>query len=366
MTKSLVSALSAFVLLAAPMLAQAQDTVKLRNGTTETGRIEAENYDALQFKAKKGKDGKEEKMLKLPWSEVAGVEYSGAVEFNQAVNQLNSGNLAQAMPKLQSLVSGNTLRKELKPAAMFQLASALQRSGKFAEASAMMLELVKGNPKSRFLVPAIRAIVDCQLAAGDIAGGMTAVDAAIQAATEGGVENSYVLSFDLFRGLLLEAKKEAVTAKVKFQSAAGVSNGPTNLTNLAKLGLARCEQAEGKLDPARTAFRGLIDQQLGNEVMGGAWNSLADMSLADGVKAKKAEMITDALFMYLRSVVEFAPIQGESTGEYERGLAGAAQAFAKLAEVETDDTLKKGYVQKSKARLDQLKKEFPNSIYLPK
>ena len=116
---------------------------------------------------------------------------------------------------------------------------------------------------------------------------------------------------------------------------------------------------------AQAAYRALIDlENVGNEVRAGAWNGLGDILSQDKANAKNAEKLTEALFMYLRGVVEFGPAPGEGTGEYERALASSSRVFQQLSDLETDDARKKQNAQRSKQRLEQLRKEFPNSIYL--
>ena len=346
-----------------PSTAIAQDKVKLRNGTVEEGRIESEEYDALVIKAKKGKD---EKVVRLKWDEVADVNYGGVVEYNQAVSQITSGNYAAAVSKLEALAASANFRKELKPLVTLQLAQTQQRMGKFNEAATALTELVKNNPKSRYIVPAAQAITDCYVALGDPATGTAAIDAVSKAATDGGVDQLFLGVFDYFRGRLKEAQKDLVGAKVKYQAAAG-ARIPASWTAMAKLGLARCEHAEGRSAEAQNQYRALIDlADVGNEVVAGAWNGLADIVSQDATKAKNAEKLTEALFMYLRGVVEFGPAPGEGTGEYERSLANASRVFHQLSELETDDARKKTNAQRSKQRLDQLRKEFPSSIHLPK
>ena len=341
----------------------AQDKVKLRNGTVEEGRIESEEYNVLVMKAKKGK---EEKPLRLNWDDIADVNYGGAVEYTQAVNQVTSGNYAAAVSKLEALAANANFRKELKPLVMLQLAQTQQRMGKFADAATALLKLVESNPKSRYIVPAAQAIVDCYIALNDPATGSTAIEAVSKAATDAGVDSMFLVVFDYFRGRLKEAQKDLVGAKVKYQAAAAARGAPVSWTAMAKLGLARCEVAEGRTDQANKAYRELIDLDVGNEVLAGAWNGLADIIHQDATKAKNAEQLTNALLMYLRGVVEYGPVPGEGTGEYERSLASAARVFQQLSELETDDARKKQSTQRSKQRLDQLRKEFPSSIYLPK
>ncbi len=357
------SILPAFLLSLAPALLAQADTVILRNGTVETGRIESEDYDVLRFKIKKGKD--DLPATSLQWADIAEIKY-GVVEFQQAIAQLNSGNRGAALPRLQALLAQTSLRKELKPAVAFQFGCGQLRSGQLPEAAATLLELVKSSPKSRYVIPATRALVEVYLATADLTGGTTAIDAATAAAKEAGANPNQLLAFDYFRGLLHEAKKDFVNAKVCFQTASRAEQGAAAIGELATLALARVNDADGKAEDARTAYRGIIDRARGNEVLAGAWSGLAKRALLDGVTARNAEKVTDALFMYLRGVVAYAPAPGEGTTEYERALAGAAEAFKHLADLETDETLKKQHANRSRQRLDQLRKEFPHSAHLPK
>jgi len=348
---------------ALPTIALAQDTVKLRSGETETGRVDAENFDVLVFKAKKAKE-KEERVMRLSWDNVVEVTYGGNVEYQQAIQQVASGNFGVAIPKLQALSEGAHLRKELKPLVMFQLGSAMQRAGKFAEAAAVQRELAKQFPKSHYLLGAAQSIVDCHIALNDAAGGTAAIDELVNAAASGGVDPNYLAAFDYFRGRLLEEQKNVAGAKTKYQAVAAGRTGSASMTAMARMRIARCEQAEGQVEQAKTAYRALVDLDVGNEVLAGAWNGLADISLAEAAKAPNPEKLTNALLMYLRGVVEYGPAPGESTGEHERALFGASQIFKQLSDIETDEAKKKLHSERSKQRLAQLKKEFPNSVYL--
>jgi hypothetical protein len=351
---------AALLVLGLTLALPAQDTVRLRNGNTETGTIESENYDGIVMKAKKGN---QERNLTIAPDDVASISYDKGAEYQKAVN-LVSTNLGNGISQLQALSGKKDLRKLLVPAVLFQLGSAQQRAGQFAAAAATQQDLIKSNPKTRYLIPAVQCIVDSYLALGDAAGGAAAVEAAASSASQGGVDVSYMTAFDYFRGKMLEAQKDLVGAKVKYQAATSATKLPV-VAALARVSRARCEQQDGKADQARQEYKAIADQpDAANEVLAAAWNGLADLSLADGAKDRKAEGVMNALYMYLRGVVEYAPAPGEATGEYERALAGAAQAFKQLSELETDDAKQKQWAQKSRQHLDQLKKEFPNSRYL--
>lgn len=349
-----------FVLLAGALpVAVAQESVKLRSGSTETGRIEAEDYDVLRIKVKKGK---EEQSATFPWADVADVNYP--VELQKPINQLGSGNRAQAIQQLTQLLGGSSLRKELRPAAAFNLAMAQMREGQFPAASTTLQELLKTAPKSRYLFPAARALADIHLATGEFDNGNNAIDAAANAAKEAGVPANHLMAFDYYRGLLNEAKKDLVKAKLNYQTASRVEL--PLVAELGKLGLARVAEASGQTDEARNAFNALKEQGRSNEALAGAWNGLAKLALAEGAKSKKAEIVNDGLFMFLRGVVVYRPSPGEGSGEYERALAGASEAFRQLAELDTDEAQKKRNNASAKARLDELRKEFPHSMFLPK
>ena len=343
--------------------ASAQDTVKLRNGTTESGRVESEDYDALHFKAKKGK---EERSLRLAWNEVADVTFGGVPEYTQAMGQLGAGNVGAALPRLQTVIANANLRKEIRPAAMFQLGAGQLRAGQFEAAATTLGELVKTSPKSRYVLMATSAIVDCYLALGNLEGGAAAVEAAATAAGSGGVGSEVVAAFDYFRGMLLEAKKDLASARNKYQNATRAGAAAGQIAALAKLGVGRCDKADGKVEDARTAYRAIVEQAQDNEVLAGAWNGLADITLDEGIKAKNAEKVENALLMYLRGVAEYGPAPGEGTREYQRSLAGSAEAFKQLSDLATDEAVKKQQAARSRQRLEQLRKEFPHSAFLPK
>ncbi len=339
----------------------AQDQVKLHNGTVEEGRVESENYDALVFKAKKGK---EEKSVRLSWTDVAEVSYGNAKDYYQAVGSLTSGDVATALTRLQALAANASLRKELKPSVTLNLGLAQLRSGKPAEAAPTLLDTIKANANSRHLLAAARALTECYIAIGDAAAGTTAIDAASAAANEASVDPGSAAAFDYFRGMLLEARKDFSNAKIKFSLVASARSAPAGYPALGRLGVARCVAAAGQVEDAKKEYRALIDQGGSNELLAGAWNGMADATLADGIKNRNLERLLDASFMFMRGVVEFAPGPGESSGEYERALAGAGEAFKQMAELESDAALKKQHAARGKQRLDQLRKEFPHSSHL--
>jgi tetratricopeptide (TPR) repeat protein len=344
-----------------PTAANAQDSVQLKDGRTEPGRVETEDYREVTLKSSKDKTGK---VLRFNRDDIVAVNYGGVPDYTAAMTLVNSGSFGPASQKLTALLASASLRKELKPNVMFQLASAHKGNRKWQEAITAMLDLVKAFPKTPHLRAAAQTIVDCRIALGDPAAGIADVDTLVKTAKEGGVEEGYLAAFEIFPARLLEAQKKIPEAKIKYDSAAAARSASPALIAEAKLGSARCEQADGHPDKAKEHYQALVDQDVGNFVLAGAWNGLADLMRDEATKSKDAEKLLNALFMYLRGVVEFGPAPGESTGEYERAIAGSAAVFRLLAEQDKDDARKKLYLERANQRLGQLKKEFPDSPYL--
>ena len=340
-------------------VAAAQDTVRLRNGNTDSGTIESEDYQSVAIKSTKDKRTNRHK-----WDDVVDVTYGNAGDYVHALNLVNGGNFAQAVTKLTQLAASDKLRKELKQHVLFQLGAAQQRAGNLKEAVAAYLDLVKAFPQNAHLRAAAKGIVDCRVALGDAAAGVTDLEAVVKAGKDAGVDDLYLGTFDVFVARLLEVQKKVVEARLKYEAVAANRGISPVLIAEARLGMARCSQAEGQPQKATEIYNQLIDQDLGNEVLAGAWNGKADLAREEGAKQKSAEKLLDSLYMYLRGVVEYAPAPGEGTGEYERALAGAAAVFKSLGELESDAQKKKTYLDRSRERLNQLKKEFPNSPYL--
>lgn len=343
---------------AATLTAQVQpDVVRLRNGNTDQGTIESENYKELALKSVKDK-----KTNRYPTEDIADVQYGGSPEYTAAYKLANAGNPTGAQ-KLAQLASSEKLRKEIKQHALFYAAAAQQRAGNLKDALALYLDLAKQFPSSPHLRQVAKAIVDCRIASGEAAAGSSDLDMVMKAAKEAGVDDLYLGTLEVYNGRLLEAQKKTVEAKVKYAQVEAARNIPPKLTAEAKLGIGRCCQAEGQAQKAAEIYNQLIkDHDLGNEVLAGAWNGLADIKRDEAVKDKNnAEKLLDALYMYLRGVVEFAPAAGEGTSEYERALAGSVATFKALADGETDAQKKKLYAERARERQNQLNKEFPNS-----
>ena len=119
--------------------------------------------------------------------------------------------------------------------------------------------------------------------------------------------------------------------------------------------------ATGKNGEAEPLLRAVVKESLNPRAQSAAWNALGELQTAAGVK-KDSEQIYTGL-SYLRTAVQYKPLPGESTAEYERAIAGAAKCFRYLSELEQNPK-KKLFHGLQRDRTEQLQREFPNSPYL--
>ena len=77
-----------------------------------------------------------------------------------------------------------------------------------------------------------------------------------------------------------------------------------------------------------------------------------------------AEKITDALYCYLRGVVQYPPLPGDSTLEHERAIAGAAQCFRFLSQIDSKAEGKRANKDRADQHVAMLRQRYPNSAFL--
>jgi outer membrane protein assembly factor BamD (BamD/ComL family) len=359
--RTLTSALLSFA-IAAPVLAQdaTKDNVPLKDGKTESGKIKSEDYGGLVI------DNRGDKTLLWPDIRAEGITYAGALAYQSAKEKFDAGNLDEALSAFDELKGDKKLRPVLMQHTLYFDAFIKQRQGKYDEALAGYKDLLTAFPKSRYLLDVGEHMVQAYIAKKDVAGAAKALDQLSGDALTAGIEPGFSSAVNVLKGRVLEEQKkwsEAQAAYAIAEKAAGVS--PTVVAQ-AVLGQARCAVALGKKSDAETMYRKIVSQDGPSVVMSGAWNGLGDLIIEDTLKAPKAdpEKILDGLYCYLRGVVQYSPLPGEPTNEYERALAGAAKAFDYLAQLEAKPENKQVYKQRSLERTAQLRKEFPNSPYL--
>jgi tetratricopeptide (TPR) repeat protein len=357
----LTGALLSFA-LTAPALAQdaTKDNVPLKDGKTESGKIKSEDYGGLVI------DNKGDKTILWPDIRADGITYAGSPAFQSAKEQFESGKLDEALAAFEELKGDKKLRPVLMQHTLYYYSFIKQRQGKFDDALAGYKELLTQFPKSRYLLEVGEHMVQAYISKKDVAGASKALDQLSGDAMTAGVEPGFSSAINVLKGRVLEEQKkwsEAQAAYAIAEKAAGVS--PTVVAQ-AVLGQARCLVALGKKPEAEAMYRKLTTQDGPSVVMSGAWNGLGDLIIEETLKAPKPdpEKILDGLYCYLRGVVQYSPLPGEPTNEYERALAGSSKAFDYLAQLDAKPENKQLYKQRAQERINQLRKEFPNSPYL--
>lgn len=336
-----------------------RDVVNLKNGQSELGRIKSEDFAGIELDPVKG-DAK-----RIPWSDVAtnGVVYAEP-RWMAVADLIATGKFADALPGLEELKGDTKLRAPIRQNALYFLGVVLQREGKPDEALAAYKELVAAYPKSRYLLEVGEAMIGILGAKKDYAGATKAV----QELDAGAADAGFSAAAGVLRGRIFEDQKDWAKAAPAYSLAARASGVSPAVQLQAEIGEARALAAQNKKSEAETALRKLIAKDGPNHLMAGIWNGLGDLTQERARAANNgkgdAEQLLDAVFMYLRGVVQYAPLPGQPTHEYERAMAGAAATFRALSQVETVADRKRLYQQRADQRLEQLRREFPNSPFL--
>jgi tetratricopeptide (TPR) repeat protein len=346
-------------LLAGALSAQEEtDTIYLANGSTETGKVLEETWSGVSIQPEKGAK------KTVAWDTLQSVDYFDAPEeLKGGLVTLAAGNMEAARELFEIVLGLEGNRPMIVQQALFHRAYADQRLGKSAEADAGYSKLLKDFPKSRYLREAAENLISLRLGQKDVASAQ-AVLVGLAEDTKGleGIEPL----LGLLEARLQEGQDKTAEAGQRYSAVEAMAGARPDMVQEAKLGRARTLLRANKAAEAEPVFRALIGESTLARVQSGAWNGLAELQAADGRAKKNSERILDALYAYLRSVVQYKPLPGESTEEYERALAGAATCFKYLSELEQNPEKKKLHRDRERDRLEQLQLEYPNSSFLKK
>lgn len=332
-----------------------KDVVQLKDGKSETGRIKSEEFAGVAIEGKGART--------IPWAEIVpnGVTYGGSPEFTAAKDSLDGGRVDEAFEALTTLKGDKGLRPVLRQNVLFYLASIHQRRGECDEAVAEYKALLEAFPKSRYLMEIGEGMVACLTAKKDAAGYAAATKSLDElSASTSGVEGGIGPGINVLKARLYEEQGKLAEAKAAYGVAEKAAGAPLSVAQKARLGQARCLVAMKNPAEADTILRKLVTEDAPNSVLAGAWNGIADLTVIEARDKRDSEKFLDALYAYLRGVVQYAPVAGESPAEYKRAIKGAADCFGFLADLEKNDAMKRLNQQRKAERLEQLKKEFPN------
>lgn len=353
-----IGAVIGVLALSATVRAQEQkDTVALKDGKSESGRIKSEEFAGLTLEAKGSRT--------IEWSQIVpnGITYAGSAEFTTAKDALDNGRYDEAFTQLTELKGDKNLRPVLRQNVLFYLATIAQRRGQCDQAVAEYKALLEAFPKSRYLMEIGEGMVACLTAKKDAAGyaaATKALDDLSAAALTTGVEGGFNSGINVLKARVFEEQGKLAEAKAAYGVAEKAPGVPLAIAQKARLGQARCLIAMKNPTEADGILRKLVTEDAPNAVLAGAWNGIADLTVAEAREKRDTDKFLDALYAYMRGVVQYAPLAGESPAEYKRSLKGAADCFGFLADLEKNDAVKRLNQQRKTERLEQLKKEFPN------
>lgn len=353
--------LSTTALLCFALLSGARaDTITLKDGKTESGRVKAEDFGGVTFDPAKGDD------KLIPWSDIAanGITYDGADEYVAAKEAFDGGRFDEAISAFAPLAK-DSKKPVLRQNALYYTARAQMALGKGEEALATFETLVKEHGKSRWLMDVGESLIVIHAAKKDFASAGKALDKLGSDASAAGVDASFDKAVQVLKGRVFEEQKDYAKARAAYGVAASATGLDARIVQLGKLGEARCNAAGGDKAKAEGIFRALTREDASNAILAGAWNGLGELMLEEGKKGKgDAEKITDALYCYLRGVVQYPPLPGDSTLEHERAIAGAAQCFRFLSQIDSKPEGKRYNKERADQHAAMLRSRYPNSSFL--
>jgi tetratricopeptide (TPR) repeat protein len=357
-------ALGSLAVFASPARAQDEggaDLIVKKDGSKQSGKITAEDIKGLKVLVAGTKAE-----LGLAWAQVKSVNYNPeGSNFNQAKGMVEGGVYEDAIKVLEDLKSKADLRAILKPHVLNYLGTSYYRLGEFDKATSTLEKLFADFPKTHLLIAGGgETLVNCYLARDNAAGAKAALDKLTQS---GGADAS--LSLNILKGRVAEKTGDFSSAMASYNVIlSGAADDATKAG--AELGIARCLQGQKKPGEAQAKYKALVGKDVPGQVLAGAWNGLASITYDEAVQKKDVELMSSAMFQYMRGYVLYAPLGGEATTEYERAMRGTHDCFQALSEM-TDGSKdpkkaaeKKYYAQKARLVLELLATKFPKSPYL--
>lgn len=340
------------LLLAVPLAAQrsrGKDSIVLKSGATQSEKVESEDYAGVLLSGA---------VAPIPWADVVSITYSGEEEYDEAFRRMTDGRVAEALSAFQALKQKGKLRAPIQQHVLFFIPILLQKTGDLEGALAGFQELIQAFPTGRYLRSAAESTLSLYLVQKNYAGAEAALEKI--AKTSIGARD-FQSEVSLLKGRLLEVQKDFVRAEVSYGLA---ERGSPAAALEAKLGQARCFAGQGKKSEAEAAFQRLIPEKAPNHILAGAWNGIGDLGTEEGRAKRDSQRLQVAVFAYMRGIVQYAPLPGEPTLEYEHALAGAGRCFQLISELEQNDEKRKVNAENARKHHEMLRTEFPNSIYL--
>jgi len=352
--------------LSVPLVAQGQrDVIRLKTESKprETAIVE-ENYKGVRYSVGRGGTS-----LYL-WKEIDSIEYRGRPkELSRAISLVKKGDYEKGLKRLQKYADQKSLKKVYRQHALFYLAQALESltPPQIDRAIATYRQLLDQFEKSRYLTKANERIVACLIAGKKFGEAHKALDSAREAAVSRRLEDRIIRDLDLVECALLENEGKFVKATNCYEKLKASAASNPEVSDLAGVGAARSLVRNGG-DPlrARAVFEAGLrqnDRSISPIVMAAAWNGLGEVLLAEGRKGKNADKVQEALYCFLRGVIQYFPGENDRTSEYERSLFYSGHAFRSLADLLEDKVGKKIHRLRANEKFQELKALYPLSPF---
>jgi tetratricopeptide (TPR) repeat protein len=298
----------------------------------------------------------------IAWADVRAIEYFDAPpELAGGLASLAAGNARAALDQLELVLQAEGLRPVVLQEAAFNMAYCQQRLGQTAEALSGYEKVLADYPRGRYLRMLAENLIDLRVAGGAPDAAKAALDK-LGAGAQGLPGADSLLQ--LLQGRLFERQGKFSEAQQAYTTLEA-SPAP-EFAEEGRLGRARMLLRQNKGSEGEPLLRTLTTESLQPRVQSGAWNGIGELLATEGRSKKDAVKILDGAYAYLRTVVQYKPLPGESTDEYERALAGAATCFEYLSQLEPNAQKKQLWRERQGARIDQLRLEFPFSVHLKK
>ena len=204
--RSLSTALAAAVLLATAAGVRAstqdkpadtKDTVTLKSGATESGKIKSEDYGGLVIDSKGDKT--------IAWADIVpgSIHYYNATAYESAKDQFDGGKLDDALKGFDDIKGDKAARPPIKQHALYYIGLIQQRQGHFDEALAAYKELLTAFPKSRYLYDVGENMVAVYQAKKDTANAAKALDQLSTDALTAGADPGFSSAINVLKGRVL-------------------------------------------------------------------------------------------------------------------------------------------------------------------
>ena len=336
---------------------EGNDTIRKKDGSSVSGKIQSEDVSGVKIEVTKGAS------ITVQWSQIKlPIDYAGSVEFRKAKQALDGHNYDDAIAILEDLRKKADLRPVLKAHVLYLDGAAHLGFGDADKAIEIFDVLFKEFPKTQFLTQGGgENLINAYLAKGKAADAEGALQKLSDAMKSQGASQE---PLHPLRGKVLEANRNFSGAAAAYNQMLSSAGGDEGVKAAAELGLARCLVGQQKSGEAEAKYRTIISRDgLPASVLAGAFNGLGEITYEAGRTKRDADMITNALYHFLRSSVLYAPTSGESTTEYERSIRGSADCFQALADLEQNPERKKANTQRANERKSYLATKFPGSTY---